>query len=251
MNVLYSLKKVKNTVKHLAGRQTTHIGEIIEVDCFGDAEWNDRHWKPAVKVRVILDNGLVDDFPVPCRVSIPGAKDNAGVWLPPAIGMRVPVYFFETLFRPYVTLDGFYVDGYMNPPDEATETNYVVKHGGHTFIIENGEDGSYILLKTENGNKIKIISDESAIIIETDGGNRVVLDDESDTITIKTDEGAIRMTAKKDVIITGKLGVELSSDVKISLKTAGILRGILTEDTHPVCIVTGAPIGGHPDIKAG
>lgn len=237
MNLFELIHRLERTVKQLAQNPTPKIATIREVDCFGEAEWNKRKFIPAVLVDVVSESGAWLDYNVPCRVKCFGANKNAGIWLPPTVGMRVPLYFFGSILSPYVDLNGFYSDKFALPPDEATETNMVIKHGNHVIILDTEDGENHIKIKHESGTET-IFKDNGDLDVVIKGNLEASI---GGSLAVKANE----------VSIHGNLYVELSSDNRITLKTAGMLRGILTEATHPVCHLMGTPITGHPDIQGG
>lgn len=149
--------------------------------------------------------------------------------------------------------------------------------GGHTLTLQDLEADKKVELSHSSGSRITFERDGSFTIVVAGGmttlidgdrettvggddtlgvdGNRKATIGGDDTLTVGGDQEitvmrTIKYTATGTVEVTGSF-TTINGLAGIDLKTlTKIVSGIVTQLTHPVCYVTGAPIGGSMTVKA-
>ena len=229
-------------------------GSIEKLDYQGNASWNPLRIKPAAIVSLHLPN---NPSTPPCRILDYRAHNKAGIHWPMKIGDKVLVLFMDRADAPMIIGSGYH-DG-NEPPDGADEKTGILYLNGHRIgFWENGisietSDGKAILLR---GDDLSIAHPQGqSVVMDKDGNIRVTIPGDLD-MDLDGDmdldiEGSVDISSEGEVKISGKLGIELDTENKISLKTLKQIAGIINELTHPVCYITGAPIGGSETVEAG
>lgn len=256
----------------------TRFGIVTEIDRTGNADWNTKRWTPAARV-LVQDTKEVE---ITCRMESVGAGKDEGIWWPLKVGAVVRVAFQAGIDTGTIT-GRIWSDDQSDLPSEANDENVVVKYAGHTFIIDGKPGNGGISLKTTSGIEIDMqdktgnqklsIDHPSGTNVEIDNAGNVSLEcvgnleagiDGNADITIGKDltvnvvgdvsasvggnvtatvGGDIDVVANGTAWIEAKGGVTIKADTQITLQTLGALSGIMTQLTHPVCVVTGAPLG--------
>ncbi|MBW2147159.1 MAG: hypothetical protein JRI22_09085 [Deltaproteobacteria bacterium] len=172
---------------------------------------NDPESKGRVRVEIheVLGPGKLTDWASYCS---PFGGGGAGFFMLPRLGDGVWVMFERGEPTKPVWI-GFWYSNEDKPPEDA--------------------DKDVRVLQTKNGHKVvfKDVEGSESILIEDASGQKVEWECAS---------GEIKVEANTKVIVK-------ASEVEIGAGTS--LSGIETEITHPVCYVTGQPIGVSKTVK--
>lgn len=220
-------------------------GTIVELDYSGTADWNPHGIRPATRFVLHLPG---DPITPACRLTTFRAHDEQeGVHWPHKVG-DVCLILFLGIDAPIAIACNTSDD--IELPDDAETVGSFTLYG-HTIRFE--EEG--LTIQTEDEKAI-LLKDDYISIAHPEGQTVVLDGDGNISVTVPGDlgaeiEGSVDITAQGTVTIGGKLGVELNTENKISLKTLGLLAGIVNDATHKVCYITGAPIGASQTVEAG
>lgn len=230
------------------------FGTVQELDFEGSASWNPHGYKPAARVLLHMPG-----YPMSPACRIMGFRAHAveGVWWPHKVGDTVLVAFLERSDAP-VIISGLWADENAQPENCDGTNARLVLHGHQIAFEEAG-----LTIQTQDGKAILLKDDY--ISIAHPAGQTVVMDGDGNinaTVpgNLEADiegnleaeiDGSVDITAQGTVTIGGKLGVELNTENKISLKTLKAIAGIINRLTHPVCYLMGTPIGASESVEAG
>lgn len=220
-------------------------GTIVELDYSGTADWNPHGIRPAARFVLHLPG---DPITPACRLTTFRAHDEQeGVHWPHKVG-DVCLILFLGIDAP-VAIACNTSDDIALPDDAETVGSFTLY--GHTIRFE--EEG--LTIQTEDEKAI-LLRDDYISIAHPEGQTVVMDGDGNISVTVPGDleadiDGSVDITAQGTVTIGGTLGVELNTENKISLKTLGLLAGIVNDATHKVCYITGAPIGASQTVEAG
>ena len=259
---------LSSRVRALELLKKTRFGIVTEIDRTGNADWNTKRWTPAARV-LVQD---VKEVEITCRMESVGAGKDEGLWWPLKVGAVVRVAFQAGIDTGTIT-GRLWSDDQSDLPSEANDENVVVKYAGHTFIIDGKAGDGGITLRTASGIQIDCqdkTGEQEFSITHPSGTNARIdntgnltahvvgsLDAEIDgdaNIDVDGDVSAL-LGGDLDVIADGAAlveahgGVTIKADTQITLQTLGALSGIMTQLTHPCCVITGAPLGVSTTVR--
>lgn len=270
--------------------QFFRYGQIIELDYVGNGENNHAQICPGARVRVLEgatyespwlriltpknDSGGVDYQPLDIGaivvIGCPGGVIDQGIILGQihTIPDEAENYPADTKVQKFgglvITWDR----------RESNEEYKIVTPNGHVFALRDNVLSGGAILQTADGHGLGMadLDPESRVELYHKNGTKIVFDENGDcTITVIRDsnetigrDSNITIGGNQNIQVTGTINISslgavtiqglsvlIKGDTSITLQTlAGLIAGIQTQLTHPVCYVTGAPIGGSVTVKA-
>lgn len=255
------LKIADNMTRKMLG---IRHGMVVDVDYTGTAPWNPRGYIPSARVNLEDVQKMKSRA---CRVLTIGARANEGIWWPLVVGSIVTVAFAYGFNTPAI-IGSFWSDDQSTPPGTLA-THVRMKFGGHQMELDKETlggvrittaDGKQVLLadgvvkvKHESGTSVNMASNGSMQVNIEGNETRTVDGDSTETIDGNQSadvSGNVSIDCEGLVTVDGKLKVSLKSETQITLETLKALSGIMTEITHPVCVLTGLPLGVSEDCEA-